>query len=225
MTHNVTNSLRPRLALPQGLYLRRFELGDASQLRRIMRESEDIRRFLGYVLLASVKEATRFIRSIHAEERANTARWWAVVDDDRLAGAVFFLRLELKPSRWGQKTGTLGYWLDGAYRNRGIATAAVRLVLAFGFKEWRLHKVKIGHVRPNLASEAVIKKTGFRLVGIERDEFYWHGQWMDHVVYELLSSDWRNREPLGASGFQGRSGAPVLCRAKAGLCSPASPAS
>ena len=149
--------------------------------------------FLRYAPLQSSKEALAFVRSIHVQERATAARWWAIADHQGLVGAVFFVRLELNPTRWEQKTGTLGYWLDASYRNKGVITTATTQVLDFAFTEWKLHKVKIGHVKSNLPSKAIITKMGFRLVGIERDEFHWHGRWMDHVLYELLAKDWRHR--------------------------------
>jgi RimJ/RimL family protein N-acetyltransferase len=61
--------------------------------------------------------------------------------------------------------------------------------IEFAFIEWNLHKIKIGHVKSNAASRAVINKLGFRLVGVEKDEFRWQGQSMDHVVYELAAGD------------------------------------
>lgn len=179
------------MTLPEGLHLRQLALRDAPQLQSVIQRNEDIRMFLGYAPLPSLKEARCFVRSIHTQERGNAARWWAIVDDDRLVGAVFFLQLELEPTRWGQKTGTLGYWLDLGYRNKGVITAAAELVLEWGFSEWKLHKVKIGHVKHNGASQAVIKKMGFRRVGIERNEFHWHGRWMDHFLYELLATEWK----------------------------------
>jgi ribosomal-protein-serine acetyltransferase len=196
--HEVRKSFPLQSTLPQGLGLRGLALRDASQLRTILQQNEDIRRFLGYATFASQGEASWFVRSIHAQERANTARWWAIVDHDRLVGAVFFIRLELSPSRWGQRTGTLGYWLDSAYRNKGVTTAAARRVLELGFSQWKLHKVKIGHVQSNAASRAVITKMGFRRVGIERKEFHWHGRWMDHFLYELLAAEWQ-RQPTAAA--------------------------
>lgn len=196
MNENVGNTSRLRSVLPKGLRLRPIRLRDAPQLRRVLQENEDIRKFMGYAALTSLQEAARLIRSVNAEEEADVARWWAIVDGDRLVGAVFFLRLELNPSRWGQKTGTLGYWLDQPYRNKGVVTAAARSVLDFAFCGWELHKVKIGHVKFNAASQAVIRKLGFRRIGIERREFHWHGKWMDHVIYELLRTQWKSMKRL-----------------------------
>jgi RimJ/RimL family protein N-acetyltransferase len=182
------SSFRLRASLPTGLRLRRFRLSDARSLKGVLTRNDDIRMFLGYPPVRSVEEAARFIRSIQRQETAVAARWWAIADHRSLVGAVFFVRLQLNPKRWERRTGMLGYWLDAPYRNKGVITAATRHVVAFAFSEWSLHKIKVGHVATNLASQAVIKKLGFRRVGVEKDEFHWHGRSMDHVVYEIVAA-------------------------------------
>lgn len=65
-------------------------------------------------------------------------------------------------------TGMIGYDLCPQTRGRGYATRAVRLVRQWAFKEVGLDRVWAGTDIHNTASQAVLRRAGFRLEGVER---------------------------------------------------------
>ncbi|MGI3783103.1 MAG: GNAT family N-acetyltransferase [Janthinobacterium lividum] len=83
----------------------------------------------------------------------------------------------------------LGYWIDEQHQGRGVATAAVRAVLATAFGELGLHRVQAGTLLHNHASRRVLAKNGFTEVGLAPRYIRIAGRWQDHVLHQRLADD------------------------------------
>lgn len=88
----------------------------------------------------------------------------------------------------------LAYWIGPPYQGKGYATEACAAVLDYAFSELKLNKVTVAHDSANDASRALIKRLGFREVGVEYRHFLKDGRWVDHVIYESLSPLTKNNE-------------------------------
>ncbi len=87
------------------------------------------------------------------------------------------------------QSANVGYMVDTAVRGRGVATAALRLVVAHAFDQLRLHRLDAGAMPSNVASQRVLEKAGFARVGVNRRFLFVAGSWQDHVLYELVGPD------------------------------------
>lgn len=84
----------------------------------------------------------------------------------------------------------LGYWIGVPYWNRGYASEAARMVLAFGFAYFGLHAIKSSHFASNPASGRVMQKIGMKYEGRRREHIYKEGRgYEDLVDYGILSGD------------------------------------
>nr|WP_198423971.1 GNAT family protein [Microlunatus antarcticus] len=83
----------------------------------------------------------------------------------------------------------LGYWIDVDHQGRGVATAAVRAVLAIAFGELGLHRVQAGTLLHNHASRRVLAKNGFTEIGVAPRYIRIAGRWQDHVLHQRLVDD------------------------------------
>ena len=63
----------------------------------------------------------------------------------------------------------IGYWIGEPWWGRGLATEAVRRVVAFAFEELGLEQLVAGHFEDNPASGRVLEKSGFRYSGEARE--------------------------------------------------------
>jgi ribosomal-protein-alanine N-acetyltransferase len=81
----------------------------------------------------------------------------------------------------------LGYWVDVEHQGRGVATAAVREVLALAFGELGLHRVQAGTLVHNVASRRVLAKLGFAEIGFAPRYIRIAGRWQDHVLHQRLA--------------------------------------
>lgn len=77
----------------------------------------------------------------------------------------------------------LAYWLGREHWGRGIATQAVRLFL----EEYRERPLFGRTVKDNLASQRVLQKCGFHLVGEERSFAEARGEEVDELIMRLDS--------------------------------------
>ncbi len=120
-----------------------------------------------------------------AECREGTGWYWAIAADGELAGDIGFNQVH----RGNVQTANVGYLVDAGARGRGVATAALRLVIREAFDELHLHRLDAGALVTNIASQRVLEKAGFRRIGLLERHFFEQGEWRDHVWYELIGPD------------------------------------
>jgi [ribosomal protein S5]-alanine N-acetyltransferase len=120
-----------------------------------------------------------------AKCQQGTRRYWLIDVGGALAGDIEFNQID----RGTWQTANVGYLVDEPFRGRGVATAALRLVIREAFDELRLHRLDAGVLLSNLASQRVLEKAGFRRIGVLERHFYVAGEWRDHLWYELIGPD------------------------------------
>jgi RimJ/RimL family protein N-acetyltransferase len=79
----------------------------------------------------------------------------------------------------------LSYGVAAARRNRGVATAAVRLVARWCLDELAAARVELRIARPNLASRRVAAKAGFRREGLVLTHVAATGRDYDDLLFTL----------------------------------------
>jgi RimJ/RimL family protein N-acetyltransferase len=98
----------------------------------------------------------------------------------RFAG---FIRLELNKNPRYRHSAIAGYGIHPGFRGRGLATKALRMVSAYGFKKLKLVRIT-GMCRTfNRASARVLEKAGFKLEGILRKNKLKDGKYLDDMLW------------------------------------------
>lgn len=97
---------------------------------------------------------------------------------------------------WRHLRGSLGYWVAGAQRGRGVATAAVGLLVPWTFSALGLVRVEALVDVDNHGSRRVLERNGFQPEGILRGYYEVHGVWRDMVMFARLAE----QAPRWASG-------------------------
>lgn len=114
---------------------------------------------------------------------------WTIRTDGTLAGVVGLYRL-------GHGSGDLGFWMDPAFRGRGLLTEACTAVLDFSLAEAPdgLGLVRIGWnaYAGNIGSARVAQKLGFHFEGTARLGAALRGELRDDWGASLLASDDRS---------------------------------
>ena len=129
--------------------------------RRIRRYSEDLRSDQGYAFL--------IFRS----------------SDEALVGG-----LTLANTRRGvAQAGSLGYWMGLPFVRQGYMSAAVRAVIPFAFATLRLHRLEAACIPTNVASIALLEKSGFQREGYARQYLCINGMWQDHLLYARIKDE------------------------------------
>ena len=105
-------------------------------------------------------------------------------------GGVIAGDISLHPIHRGPvQTANVGYMVDAAFRGRGVATAALRLVVERAFGELQFHRLDAGAMPSNRGSQRVLEKAGFTRVGVLRRYLFVRDTWQDHVLYEIVGPD------------------------------------
>ncbi len=132
----------------------------------------------------SVEDSRRFIEGrlrALAQGRGLTVGLW---HRGELAGLV---GLRLYPY---SRRGELGYWLGREFQGKGLITRACRAMIAYAFRELKLHRVEIHCASRNHRSRAVPERLGFRQEAVLR-EACWTARGLDDlVIYGLLAREW-----------------------------------
>jgi [ribosomal protein S5]-alanine N-acetyltransferase len=168
--------------------IRPLQLADASAIAAMSgRNRADIERVSPPQLLDSYTEpgqAARITNILRECAQGNRAHWTILVDGV-LGGDISLHAIHRGPVQ----TANVGYMVDAAFRGRGVATTALRLVVAYAFDQLQLHRLDAGAMPSNVGSQRVLEKAGFTRVGVMRRFLFIAGSWEDHVLYELVGPD------------------------------------
>jgi ribosomal-protein-alanine N-acetyltransferase len=113
---------------------------------------------------------------------------FTITVDGRFAGQITLgnvIRASLR-SAW------IGYWVSSEAAGRGVATAAVALVVDHAMFNAGLHRIE-ATVRPeNAPSLRVLRKAGFREEGLFLRYLDVAGAWRDHLVFAITAEEIAN---------------------------------
>lgn len=87
------------------------------------------------------------------------------------------------------QTGRLGYWMGVPYLRQGFMFEAARAIIAFSFSTLQLRRLEAGCLPDNEASLGLLRKLGFRDIGVARCYMEINGQTCDHVLFDLTYND------------------------------------
>ena len=92
---------------------------------------------------------------------------------------------------------TLGIALGREYIGRGYGTDAVRVIVAYGFREIGLHRIALSVAPYNPAGIRAYEKAGFVEEGRYRESVLHDGHWYDEVLMSILDREWAARRSSG----------------------------
>jgi [ribosomal protein S5]-alanine N-acetyltransferase len=84
---------------------------------------------------------------------------------------------------------SLGYWMGEPYAGQGHMTSAVRALAPFVFQTLRLRRIEAACLPSNVASIRLLERVGFVREGYARSYLCIAGEWRDHLLYALLTTD------------------------------------
>jgi ribosomal-protein-alanine N-acetyltransferase len=114
---------------------------------------------------------------------------WVLADGERIVGTVTLSNIVLGPFR----SANLGYWVDGEYAGRGLATGAATLACQAADEKLGLHRVEAATLLDNTGSQRVLAKCGFTVVGVAATYLHINGAWRDARIFQRILN---NRDPV-----------------------------
>ena len=165
--------------------IREFVLSDTSQLAVIANNKniwDNLRDYFPHPYTQN--DAKLFIE---LSKKQKPTQNFAVEFNGQLCGVV-----GLVPQKdVYKKTAEIGYWIGEGFWGKGIASEAVRLLTAYGFKVLGFVRIFSGVFEYNVASMKVLEKSGFKKEAIFKDAIYKNGKIYDEHRYYLLNREHR----------------------------------
>lgn len=118
--------------------------------------------------------------------KAENFRWFISIEGE-VVGTI-----SLKNISHSMGYGELGYGIAEKHHGKGIATAALRIMIDKIFHETSLRKLIAYVHEENQASRRVLKKLGFQEEGLLREHYIINGTPVNEVFYGLLKHEWAN---------------------------------
>lgn len=175
------------------LFLRPKRMEDVSRVFEILNENPEMTRFMSFDPPEKIEDTQKFFLE-KEKEFPEKSVVWSIFFQDKLVGIISLEDICRTQNAWKIDRAELGYWLDPLFHGQGIMTEAGQAVLAFGFEKLGLHKITVGHLPQNSASQRVIEKLGFRFVGELRDHFFRFGQWWNDKQYEMIVDEFQKQD-------------------------------
>lgn len=174
--------------LSSDVTMRLLSLGDAAELA-----SAYVRNRAHLSRWEPVRPEEYYTEAWQAADTANRLRAadsgegypWGLFAGDTVVGRFNLAGIVRGPF---QSAG-LGYWVDGRYAGRGLASAAVKAIVEISHDELGLHRIEASTLLHNAGSQRVLEKAGFQQIGMAPRYLKIAGTWQDHNLYQVILHD------------------------------------
>ena len=151
----------------------------------------------------SIAEVSRHLPWLHPEYSIEETRMWIektvpklweqqseyhFVITDPVTGSILG-GCGLDQVNWVNQTANLGYWVRTSRTREGVATAASKLLLRFGFEQLQLKRIDVVTSIDNIPSARVAEKLNPSEKKSVKDNSLTEGGGSDTTVFSLFSQD------------------------------------
>jgi RimJ/RimL family protein N-acetyltransferase len=173
------------------IYFRPLEQADALLLQRWINDPENWHTLGGRVPPLDLRQEQEWIQSV-GHDRSHCVFGIVLKDNDQLIGNVHLRNIEPigRQAELGIMVG------DYDYKDRGLGTEAVRLMVRFAFKELNLRRVSLFVLSNNPRAIRTYQKAGFVQEGCAREAAYSDGAFHHVYSFGLLRWEWTDDDTL-----------------------------
>ena len=168
------------------LVLRQVRMEDAERFFHFA-GSETVTKYMFWKPHKDIGESAASIeKTLSRYQMGNCWRWGiALAETDELIGIIDLLGICEE-----ERSCTFAYMIDEGFWGRGYATQALSAVLGFAFGHLGLETVWGEHFGPNMASGAVMRKSGMKYTGTEPGKYEKNGEIFDVPQYRITRKEW-----------------------------------
>ena len=125
---------------------------------------------------------TDFVQSIDPNKYTSLA---IENNDGKHIGVINIFGIDERNGRFGP----IGIQINPADRKKGYGIAAYQMIGRYMFNERRMHKWNNGYMEENKASEALHKKLGFIVEGVQKDMYFHEGRYWNQVLCGMTEKE------------------------------------
>ena len=196
-TATITSDWREKLPVLKGtmVTLRDLEIADAPSLFSML-TTEEVSRFISPPP-TTVEGFERFIAWAHAERAAGRYACFAVVPDGMTTAIGLFQVRQLEP---GFATAEWGFALGSNFWGTGIFMDAAPMVVNFAIETLNVSRLEARAAVANGRGNGALRKLGAVQEGLLRRSFLRNGQYLDQMLWSILSEEWRQTKAVWGNG-------------------------
>ena len=178
----------PQFQISETVFLRTLVVADAPSLFSLVDNNRNhLREWLPWLDgNACVEDSVRFIESTLVQLANEMGFQCGIFYNETLIGMCGY-----HPIDRTNNSVTVGYWIAKNMSGGGIVTSCTRFLIDYAFDKLSLNKVSIPAAEYNFKSRAIPERLGLVNEGIERDAECLYGQYVNHVRYSILRSEWK----------------------------------
>ncbi len=177
----------PTVETPR-LILRAMRVTDAADMFDYARR-EDVTRYLTWTPHPNINHTREYLTYVGQRYRTGDFFDWSIIHrgNDRMIGTCGFTRFDF-PS----DSAEIGYVLHPDYQGLGLATEAVRAVMAFGFDRLELHRIEARYIQGNDASRRLMERVGMTFEGYARESMKIKDIYQTIGTCSILAEEYRS---------------------------------
>lgn len=119
----------------------------------------------------------------YISEITDGIRFAIIVRGDEYIGTITLHRVD-----WIIRRAEIGYLIGNKkFWGKGVTSEAINIVTDYAFNRLGLNKIVAKTVEGNIGSEKVLEKNGYRKYGVEPQEYWLEGKFLDLNLYYILS--------------------------------------
>ncbi|MDD3915429.1 MAG: GNAT family protein [Bacteroidales bacterium] len=85
----------------------------------------------------------------------------------------------------------IGYTLDKNFRGKGYAAEALTKIIDYLMNDLNKHRI-VALGPTNSDSIRLVERLGFRKEAHFIKSLFFHGEWVDDLIYAILANEWKN---------------------------------
>ncbi|UII54302.1 GNAT family N-acetyltransferase [Cytobacillus spongiae] len=176
--------------IDENVSLKLIELNDAERVFELTDGSRAyLKEWLPWLdFTKSVEDTKNYIHGCLKEMGENKCLHSVILFNGEIVGIASFNTIN-----WSNQTAYIGYWLGESYQGNGIVTKVAKALTSYAFEHLSLNKVEIRAAVENKKSRSVPERLGYIKEGSIRQAEWLYDHYVDHVVYGVLASEWRDR--------------------------------
>ena len=172
------------------LVLRPFNAGDLDDVHAY-RSNPEVSRYLYDQPLDLDETAEKLVRWAELDELTEAGQSLALavvlVEENQVIGEA-----DLKWLNVEHRQGEIGYIFNPEFHGEGFAREASEVMLRLGFEDLGLHRIIAECDSRNVRSWRLMERLGMRREAHFRHSEFFKGEWVDSLVYAMLSEEYRS---------------------------------
>lgn len=166
------------------LEIRNFTSSDINDAFEIYM-NEDVCRFLLHDVWTEANCEAEFQKKLVNTDFMTGKMSLACVLDGKVIGDISVMKAD--------EMGTIeiGYAFNPQFSHKGYANEALKAVIGYLFKNYKIHRIYANMDARNLASKKLSERIGMRLEAHFLKDYWNKGEWTDSYIFAVLEEEWK----------------------------------